>query len=235
MAGASTGSDEGARIAGWGLQQHLQLFEACHRVQRAISAVGGVVELGTHQGATFIPLIRTKRADEKALAIDPFERGRDEGIHYGAGNEAVLRANLKILCPDMAGIEIWARSSNEITIADLLDHLGHVRTFHIDGERTATSVRHALELADGTLESHGVVLLDDFLNEGWPGVSEGAFDFFRSCDALVPFALIKCKLALCRAAFHEPYFIEAKAALDGMDLDQSKTVALLGRNVVMGR
>jgi|SRR5665213_110072 len=235
MTRPSVGTDEATPIRGWEMKQHLQLFEACHRAQRTISAFGSVVELGTYQGSTFIPLIRTKRAGEKALAIDPFERGMDEGIDYGIGNEAILRANLERLCPGLPDVEIWARFSNDVTVSGLLDHVGRVRTFHIDGERSATSVRHALELADGTLAPRGVVLLDDFLNEGWPGVSEGAFNFFNSSDGLTPFALIKCKLALCRAEFYAPYFFEAKAAIDGMELDQSKTVTLLGCNIVMGR
>ena len=223
-------------IAGWGLEQHLALFAACRRVQRAASASGGVVEIGTHQGSTFIPLVRDKADGERALAIDPFERGLDEGIAYGAGNRAILEENLRGHCPDMTGIEILAMSSNELGVPELTDRLGQcARTFHIDGERNAPSVRHALELADAVLDPRGVVLLDDFLNEGWPGVSEGAFAFFASGGSLVPFALVKCKLGLCRAALHGAYFAEAAAAVGGMVLDQSRTVALLGWDVIMGR
>ena len=224
-------------IEGWGLVQHVTLMCACSRMQHRLDVKGPIVEIGTYMGSTFIPLVACKRPDEPALAIDPFDDAVAEGIDYVSGSRAVLEENLKHKCPGHANVDIWHASSDDISTAQLSARLNGqaVRLFHVDGSRAARSVRHALQLAEATLGPGGCIFLDDFLNEGWPGVSEGAFAHFADGSRLVPFALVKVKLGLCFAPFREAFVAAAREAMAEMELVQRREVSLFGHTMPMGR
>jgi len=224
-------------IGGWGLVQHVSLMCACSRLQHHLGLRGAVVEVGTYMGSTLIPLVACKLPDELALAIDPFDDAESEGTVYEKGVRGRLEANLARKCPGRTHVDIWSASSDDISAPQLSARLDErrVRLFHVDGSRAARSVRHGLHLAESTLAPDGCVFLDDFLNEGWPSVSEGAFAHLLNGSRLVPFALVKSKLGLSFAPMRDALFHASRQAVAEMELVQRKEVSLLGHTISMGR
>ena len=45
-----------------------------------------------------------------------------------------------------------------------------MRLFSVDGGHTAELARHDMLTADGAIGEQGIIILDDFFNEAWPGV-----------------------------------------------------------------
>ncbi|KAJ1485668.1 hypothetical protein T484DRAFT_1945114 [Baffinella frigidus] len=91
-------------------------------------------------------------------------------------------------------VEIGVHHGKSLAALCLLnqDGGGGARLFSIDGSHTAAATLHDLRLAAGTVGEGGVVMVDDYFAEGWPGVSEGVQTFLREQDAssdleLIPF------------------------------------------------
>ena len=75
----------------------------------------------------------------------------------------------------------------------------HPRLFSIDGGHTAAITDHDMSLAARSLSSDGLTVLDDFFNEPWPGVAEGACRYlFAPTVPLFPVAIAGNKFAFAK-------------------------------------
>ena len=86
--------------------------------------------------------------------------------------------------------------------------LSGLRFFSVDGRHTKALTCNDLEIADRSLDSHGICMLDDFMNAWWTGVMSGFFEFCRINRGLQPIALVPNKLVLAR-----PHEVDACKAL----------------------
>jgi hypothetical protein len=67
--------------------------------------------------------------------------------------------------------------------------------FSIDGGHTAEIAHNDLSIAAESIGADGVILLDDFFNEWWPGVATGTSQFLRdSPSTIIPFAIVGNKV-----------------------------------------
>lgn len=224
-------------IEGWGLPEYVSLMCECSRMQHRRGTWGAVVEIGTYMGSTFLPLVNCKQAEERALAIDPFDDASPEGISYAKGGRSVLEMHLCTRASGQSHIDIWEISSDRVSVHELSARLEGqpARLFHVDGSRSARSAEWGLHLAEAVLAPDGCIFLDDFLNEGWPSVTEGAFAHFAAGSKLVPFALVKCKLGLCFSSFRDAFCETAQEAINSMELVQAKSVTMFNYRLPMGR
>ena len=77
-----------------------------------------------------------------------------------------------------------------MTAAEVRADAGPVRLFSVDGGHTADITASDLALAEASLCPGGIVILDDYFNEAWPGVSEGATRYLGAgTSTLVPVAI----------------------------------------------
>jgi len=149
-----------------------------------------VGEIGVFYGQYFIYLSLLRAPGERALAIDIF------------GNLNVkdrFLSNLRKFSADN-DTEVFHRDSTDLTPEDLITAIrGRIRLLSIDGAHSCEGVLHDLRLARDVLADGGVILLDDYFHEEWPGVSEATNRFFLSGEHgdLVPFAIGANKLTLC--------------------------------------
>jgi Methyltransferase domain len=186
------------QIEGWFHRLDAEIFCLLTGYQNTNALGGSVAEIGLHHGKSFIAMCLSLRDGQRAYGIDLFERQSLNVDHSGRGDRGILERNLAAAGVDRSRVILDARDSISVRRADILDSVGAVRFFSVDGGHLAEVVRNDLALAEQTLAEHGVIALDDFLRPEWPDVSTGFFAWFeKRATSIVPFAIGFNKLYLC--------------------------------------
>jgi hypothetical protein len=190
--------DDRNQLEGWFYRLDAEIFSAILCGQADANCAGAVAEIGVHHGKCFILMCLGLQAGEKAYAIDVF------GDHHlnidgsGRGDRAILEKNCARFHIDPNNLVIDARSSLEVKPADLLNRVGEIRFFSVDGGHWLEIVQNDLRLAEHCLANRGVIVLDDFHRPEWPDVSAGYVAWYREkTKPIVPFAIGLNKLYLC--------------------------------------
>jgi hypothetical protein len=199
------------RIDGWLYQTTaLAMMELLWRQEEAGFA-GNIAEIGIHHGCSALALIAAARPDETVIAIDLFDRQEQNVDDSGGGSLTAFQQHLRYLFPD-AKVRTIAKSSTEIRGAEKEDGLADLRFFSVDGGHTRALTLNDLEIANASLASHGIAVLDDVFNANWPGVASGLFAFLGRSPDLAPFAIFPNKVFLCRKVFRDFYRKACQAA-----------------------
>jgi hypothetical protein len=179
--------------------------------QRAQDLAGSVAEIGVYFGRSFFLMAQTLGPHEKAFAADLFEggpRADGESLQLREFRRVAQRLGITLEPGCLA-----VGPSERLKPADILEAVGRVRFFSIDGGHLIEHVHTDSTLASAVIAEHGVLAFDDFCNPEWPEVSAGVFDFLRAANGeFVPFAVTKAKLYVCRQAFHHRYLTMIKAS-----------------------
>ena len=175
-------------------------------LQDKLGISGPIAEIGVHHGKFFVLLALACSPGQTAVAVDLFENQTENITRSGHGSRDIFLRNCarnKVNC----FIEIISANSNSIS-GERLIPAGHQRfkLFSVDGGHDPETTCHDLSLAQETLSDGGVVILDDFFNELWPGVADGALRFLaQSCACLIPFAIGGNKMWLAEGNWAETY------------------------------
>lgn len=179
-------------VEGWLTPGAIALVTTVHEIQEEAGVAGSVGEIGVHHGKFFILLYLLGGREEPAVAVDLFARQERNRDSSGRGDEEIFRRNLTAHAGDGSRLRLIAGDSTEIAAADLLKAGGgRFRAFSVDGGHTPEITESDLALVAQTLAAGGILILDDYFNEEWPGVSEGTNRFFanRNESPLIPFAI----------------------------------------------
>lgn len=165
-------------------------------LQKSNGIKGPVCEIGIHHGRLFILLHLLSEKDEHGIACDLFER-QDENISIsGLGDKDKFLENLDMWDADMDRIEIITENSLNLKPQDLLTH-GALRMISVDGGHDAETAYNDIALAAETIVEGGIILLDDFPDPNWLGVSESLFRYLLEKErGLWPVAILDRKLIL---------------------------------------
>jgi len=216
-------------VHGWLDTYSAAFIRSVTEVQAQAGETGGLAEIGVHHGKLFILLALSARPGEVGLAIDVFGDQHLNTDQSGHGDRAVFEQNVRKWVPD-ADVKIVQKSSLEVTPADILAACGPVRLASIDGGHTEECARNDLRLMEAVLTLRGVVVLDDYFNQSWPGVSSGTNQYLLDPAArLRPFAISPNKLYLAfdevtafyRSEMRErnAYYYEKTARFMNSDVD----------------
>lgn len=196
------------KVEGWLSEGAISIINDIANAQKQLNIKGHICEIGVHHGKLFILLYLLKDEDENAVAIDLFDKQNLNLDHSGKGNLKVLLKNLKFFAKQTHRLKIIEEDSTQVTSNDIKKSLGgEVRLFSIDGGHTANITRNDLIIASKSICEGGVIILDDYFNEAWPGVSEGTNQFFTyDNDAgIVPFVIGGDKVLLTTKNYAEEY------------------------------
>jgi Methyltransferase domain len=219
----------GNRVDGWFGVIDAELFRTLLLTQANEYGVhGSVAEIGVHRGKSFIALCLATRSGERAFCVDIFSDQTLNEDHSGSGDRQILEENLRRYGVETARVVIKQASSFDVKGRDVLDAVGPVRFFSIDGGHWLEIVCNDFVIAEECLAEGGIIALDDFHRAEWPDVSAGYFSWYASRRRpIVPFAIGFNKLYLCE----ETWRLRYQAAIAGNRLLRqfhAKTTKLQG-------
>jgi len=193
-------------IEGWGVDPFLaRLFLLLDSFQREYGIGGNLFEIGVHHGRSAVLLALLTREDETAVFLDLFERQTENIDSSGRGDREAFEANLETWAPDRR-VEIIQGNSLEVDLTAIPALKAGVRFAHIDGAHHRAAVLNDLAKTQPHVCEGGVVVMDDFMHSGFPGVNEACNYYLeqRYGALLAPVALGHNKLILTPRASQEP-------------------------------
>jgi hypothetical protein len=185
-------------VRGWYSYLGLKTVATMAETQKKHGVTGSVCEIGVHHGRSFILLNLITNPSEVSVAYDLFEMQSENIDRSGEGDKEILKKNLQKFGCDIKQLKIITQNSLNLTSEKILsDAQSTIRFFSIDGGHTSEIVQNDLGLAEKTICNGGVVTIDDFFDEGWPGVAEGTCRYLiQNKSSLIPVAIFDDKIAL---------------------------------------
>jgi cephalosporin hydroxylase len=180
---------------------------------------GGIAEIGVHHGKSFLFLALAARPGDRLVAIDLFERQKENIDASGHGDRQRFHETLRRFAPGVSVEEVTASSQELWELEEKLKLRG-LRFLSIDGGHTRELTLNDLRLADALLGQDGLCVVDDVLSSHWTGVISGIFEFLNNDPGLVPCAIIPNKLLLARSERQEHWRNVLRAVL-GHNLEKS--------------
>lgn len=183
------------KVEGWLSKIALKVIVEISEIQNNENIKGPVCEIGVHHGRLFILLHLLTNEQELSVAWDIFEN-QEQNPHYsGHGDIDALKANLRRYDCNLDRIKINTANSLNLTPQGIIRECnGRPRLFSIDGGHTAEVTYNDLNLAGQSICKHGIIILDDFFNEAWPGVAEGACRYMMEKPGLHPITILGNKI-----------------------------------------
>ncbi len=188
--------------------ENLAALLAFGRYQERLGVSGDVGEIGVYMGRYLTLLHLLSRPSERVLAIDVFEDFDNfDATGGGSTTEAVLNyLSLNVSKSDMDRLRLIPGDSLHLRPDDIRAHMASsgLRLFSIDGAHSWFHTAGDLRLADELIAPGGVVVLDDILNGGWPGVMDGMARYLLLSPTrrLSPFMIANNKLWLTTFDHH---------------------------------
>ncbi len=199
------------RVNGWLGSDTIYQIVRINDIQRDLGIRGHVGEIGVHHGKLFILLYLLAGQGEYGLAIDIFGQQELNVDKSGQGDLEILKNNLKRYAGNISKLKTINADSTKIGAEDIIAVSGgHLRLFSIDGGHLSDIVKHDLETAAMSITDGGVIILDDYFNPEFPGVSEGTNRFFLNnysdiTRKIVPFFMAMNKIYLTTEKYAEKY------------------------------
>jgi hypothetical protein len=96
-------------------------------------------------------------------------------------NESLERfvRNLEHFGKSQASYLLDGRSSDEVSADDILQSVGKVQFFSMDGGHWESVVENDIQLTATVLVDEEVMALDDYLRPEWPGVASGFHKWYQ--------------------------------------------------------
>jgi hypothetical protein len=185
-------------LPGWFLPDAALMFMAYHQLIADRVEPGNTLEIGVFHGKSAIAVASLRGAGSTFTAIDVFDdlQARD-GSALDVGLKGVFLANMAASFPTLD----WARTIVAPSATVRAETLGPHSFCHIDGLHSAEGTFADMQLCADVVVPGGLVALDDYFNQRFPGVSEGALLFDRwNPGVLTPIAIGFNKVIFQRAA-----------------------------------
>ena len=187
------------QVHGWLNPVDAELFRQILLLQDSLGIRGGAAEIGVHHGKSFIPLCLGLHDNERAVCVDIFEDQTHNVDLSGQGSREKLERNLQRFSVPADRVVVLKASSFDVSAKQIVDAVGSVRFFSVDGGHWRDIVVDDLGIAGDAVGERGVIALDDFLHKEWPDVTRGFFDWHRGPGAdFAPLAISPNKLYLVR-------------------------------------
>lgn len=161
------------KLPGWLGWVDFQILRLLLSEQNA-SPESAVAEIGVHHGKSFIALAAFS-GQRRLCAIDIFGDQHLNLDQSGKGDQALFLNNLKRFGVDADRVSILQSASEDIGADDLMEAVGQVGLFHVDGGHHQKVVTSDLTLACAVATEDAIIAIDDVFRPEWPEVSAAVF------------------------------------------------------------
>jgi hypothetical protein len=215
-------------VEGWLEPGAVEMTVALAAAQLTMGIAGHVGEIGVYQGRFFILLSLLRRPGERALALDLFDLGAMYANATIKGDREKMIANLARHA-NTSGVIIQQADSTKLSGSDLISFVGgKFRLISVDGGHTLEVVGNDLASAEGSLAPGGILIQDDFFNEGWPDVATATVRYFSEPRGVVPFAVGGNKVMFS----HPEYAVEYRRVLQDLPAVDKGEQMFMGSDVL---
>ena len=172
------------KIEGWLNLDAACFLDYCDGEQKQAGIVGNIFEIGVHHGRTTVLLgLLIRQGEERLIVNDIFNLQQLNISTSGCGSEDIFFRNLDACLPSTEFLTVIKKPSSALTGQDTTDNC---RIFVIDGGHTAEETLSDLETARRALAPRGLIMIDDYFNSEFIGVSEGVCRFLIQQETIVP-------------------------------------------------
>ena len=196
-------------VEGWVDTRLVDCLRLLDTVQRDAGIIGHVGEIGVYHGKLLLALACLTNPGEKVTAIDVFEDQSKNIDGAGVGSLERLQENIQLYGPADRDYAFIHADSIALTQRDkviLMETRGPFRLFSVDGCHTVEHTCTDLLTAQECMAPGGVLILDDFMQPHWPGVTEAVNQFYtRYVPRLKPFLYCFHKLFFVGYGWHSTF------------------------------
>jgi hypothetical protein len=192
-------------IHGYVISEHVHIID--HIDQSGINKHGGVAEIGIEHGRFYILLNQLTESNEQSYAIDIFENQILNSNNSGNGSRQLFEQNLITSDKHKGANTTIIQGDSTDNSLNLIATIGRgkLKYVSIDGGHTAQHVVNDLKIANEIITNQGIVIVDDILHPCWMTVLEGVLAFLDTKPTLIPFAICRNKLYMCKLTYHKFY------------------------------
>jgi Methyltransferase domain len=219
-------------VGGWLSDEDVALFLAVDDATRAVGLGGDVLEIGVYKGKSAVVLGYCIEGDERLVVVDPFGR---------AATDATVLAEQQRYYDDLSRAEfdrnyarfharppvVLERFSTDLEPADIGRDL---RLVHVDGAHDYASVAHDVDLVLAVLADDGVLVFDDAIDRGAPGVVAAVWEAIGD-GRLLPL-MTTGKVWTCRPAAHPRLMAAIERQLSASSTLVSDPIVIRGVTVL---
>lgn len=212
-------------VEGWLYPNAIELIDFIDRCQDKMDVRGHLGEIGLYHGKLFIFLYLLARGGENVVGVDLFTQDNREPFDANLGRYTYPGKDPVIVESD--SVELGADDFIELAG-------GRYRMLSVDGGHLVDEVLHDLCVANAVLADGGVVLLDDYFDPRWHGVSEAVNRFFMAGDdvRIAPFLYAGNKTFFATTPHHRAYRDSVLGAIDS-STDEIRTTEFYGEELVV--
>ena len=196
-------------VDGWVDARLLESLTLIGKLQSEIGIKGQAGEIGVYHGKFLIALANLIEEGGSVVALDVFEDQSKNLDGAGVGSEESLRRNIELFGPKSVNWDIIKIDSITMSAYDkvrIKEKYGPFRLFSVDGCHTAEHTFNDLLTGQDMIGSGGVMILDDYMQPHWPGVTDAVHMFYnRSVPRVKPFLYHCHKLFFVGYGWHEAF------------------------------
>jgi Methyltransferase domain len=203
------------------------VYAELSKAQARSAAAGSIVEIGVFFRRSLF-LLHQLDLEAPVLGIDLFDIPAHDG--YLMQKEQVIAFSRKFNF-GISGDMLLTADSTRLAPDWIVDRIGPVKIFSIDGGHELHHVAKDAELASQVLTDDGVIIFDDSFNPMWPEVTVGIIDFLREQPQYATFCITDKKLYVSKADKTELYKSQLHNSIALLGFNQGKT-RILGHEAI---
>jgi SAM-dependent methyltransferase len=220
-------------IEGWVDARLLECLQLIDATQREARITGQIGEIGVYHGKLLLALAHLAEPGGKVTAIDVFDDQSKNIDGAGAGSRERLEENIRRFGPADIDYAFVKADSIALTASDkirIMGERGPFRLFSVDGCHTAEHTCTDILTGQDFLGPGGILILDDYMQPHWPGVTEAVHLLYsRYVPRVKPFLYCCHKLFFVGYGWHEAFALACASQFGGRS--DARTVNMFGSRV----
>ncbi len=188
------------KINGWFSADAARIINFLNMIQRSEKIYGNIFEIGVFQGKMTLLLGQFIDQNKEQLIVNDIFGEYPPTTSSGKkkskfGMRDIFINNYTGFFGSLDSLKIISKSSLNLKIAETTRNC---RIFSIDGGHSAFETYSDLKTAKKAIKREGIIILDDYFNSGFPGVSEGTCRFLTENKDIAPLLYCFNKLILVK-------------------------------------